>query len=468
MWIDEAALASMSNTEPMRGRPRLYSDPPIQALLGLKTVFRLPLCALQGFAQSLRDLAFATLPVRNYTKDGADGDVFGELLDQIPTNDRLDTVDGDGAYDPKPCHAAIAAHGATPSISPRDGAVHRKAAVPDAARRNEAVDTIARLRRRQWKKGCGYHRRSLAENAMYRFKTLTGSCLWARRIDSQATKVAIRVGVLNRMTKLSSHARSPSASPEIMDEGSISSLSRICATTPPAIAYLDEVPQPFDHGEHVIAASPNFRLVAIFAALNLIDHTIAARALIGEVAGCSDQGRIHDRVAIELEAAGQRNTTDLSEELLAQRVVPEQTPEFEQRRRFGHCLAAQVDPREAAHACAVVQRPVASEVSQVEPVLDEVSPQHALQPVWWAAVAAFRIVHLDLRAKRCSRHSLVLVRYVEKLVVPRTLVLRLEALASIGHHRQRLLLHRRFPFSKHVHRSITAGPRRWWTRSALP
>lgn len=42
----------------------------------------------------------------------------------------------------------------------------------------------------------------LAENAMYRFKTLAGPCLWARRIDSQAIEVAIRVGVLNRMTEL--------------------------------------------------------------------------------------------------------------------------------------------------------------------------------------------------------------------------------------------------------------------------
>lgn len=67
MWIDEAALSSMADAEPTRGRPRLYSDALIQALLGLKTVFRLPLRALQGFAQSLRDLAFATLPVPNYT-----------------------------------------------------------------------------------------------------------------------------------------------------------------------------------------------------------------------------------------------------------------------------------------------------------------------------------------------------------------------------------------------------------------
>jgi len=59
MWIDEAALGDIPEAEPRRGRPRLlYSDALIRALLGIKTVFRLPLRALQGFAQSLRELAF--------------------------------------------------------------------------------------------------------------------------------------------------------------------------------------------------------------------------------------------------------------------------------------------------------------------------------------------------------------------------------------------------------------------------
>ncbi|KAF1013079.1 MAG: hypothetical protein E5299_01010 [Burkholderia gladioli] len=31
---------------------------------------------------------------------------------------------------------------------------------------------------------------------MYRFKTLTGHCLWARHIAAQATEVAVRVGVI--------------------------------------------------------------------------------------------------------------------------------------------------------------------------------------------------------------------------------------------------------------------------------
>lgn len=53
-----------------------------------------------------------------------------------------------------------------------------------------------------WKKGYGYHRRSLAETLMYRLKVLTRRNLAARTIGAQATEVAVRVGVLNRMTSL--------------------------------------------------------------------------------------------------------------------------------------------------------------------------------------------------------------------------------------------------------------------------
>jgi len=40
----------------------------------------------------------------------------------IPADTQIDTVGGDGAYDSKPCHAAIAARGAQPSIPAREGA----------------------------------------------------------------------------------------------------------------------------------------------------------------------------------------------------------------------------------------------------------------------------------------------------------------------------------------------------------
>ncbi|KAF1016459.1 MAG: IS5 family transposase ISBam3 [Burkholderia gladioli] len=66
--IDEAVFARIPDAIPARSRPCLYGDTLIQALLGVKTVYRLTLRALQGFTQSLRDLeAFPSFPVPNYT-----------------------------------------------------------------------------------------------------------------------------------------------------------------------------------------------------------------------------------------------------------------------------------------------------------------------------------------------------------------------------------------------------------------
>ncbi|KAF1006395.1 MAG: hypothetical protein E5299_02154 [Burkholderia gladioli] len=67
IWIiDEAVLARIPDAISTRGRPCLYGDALIQALLGVRTVYRLALRALQGF-KSLRALAFQSLPVPNYT-----------------------------------------------------------------------------------------------------------------------------------------------------------------------------------------------------------------------------------------------------------------------------------------------------------------------------------------------------------------------------------------------------------------
>jgi len=63
MWIDESAFMSGSETRSVkRGRPQVYSDATIQAVLTLKHVYHLTLRAAQGFVQSLRELAFAYLP----------------------------------------------------------------------------------------------------------------------------------------------------------------------------------------------------------------------------------------------------------------------------------------------------------------------------------------------------------------------------------------------------------------------
>ncbi|KAF1010337.1 MAG: hypothetical protein E5299_01700 [Burkholderia gladioli] len=123
-------------------------------------------------------------------------DALAKFLDQILRAKKIDVISGDGAYDTKPwlC-GAIAARSTVPSISLREGAAHWPADTPGAAWRNGAVDAIARDGCREWKKDSGYHRRSLAENAMYRFKTLTGNRLWcvtSRRRGERGHQRAMR------------------------------------------------------------------------------------------------------------------------------------------------------------------------------------------------------------------------------------------------------------------------------------
>ena len=135
-------------------------------------------------------------------KDVMDASVLPELLAQIPQETTIDVVIGDGAYDTKAARAAIAGCGAMAAIPPVEGAVHWPASQAGAPERNEAIKHIARSGKQDWKDKSGYHRRSLVENLMYRFKTLTGDRLWARDVDVQDAEVAVRVGIINRMLVL--------------------------------------------------------------------------------------------------------------------------------------------------------------------------------------------------------------------------------------------------------------------------
>jgi hypothetical protein len=77
-------------------------------------------------------------------------------------------------------------------IPPRKGA-----AIRPPARRPDAPPT-----RGAWNAESGYHRRSLAETAMYRYKTLIGASLRARAFDRQLAEAAVAVRCINRFTAL--------------------------------------------------------------------------------------------------------------------------------------------------------------------------------------------------------------------------------------------------------------------------
>lgn len=130
------------------------------------------------------------------TVEWTDAEVFGGLIDQI--EGAIRQVDGDGAYDTRGVYQAGAARGAHVVVPPRDNAVPWE----DDHPRTRALVEIAERGLAEWKESSGYHRRSLAENAMYRLKQLFGGGLASRLFETQVVEVQARVAALNTMTYL--------------------------------------------------------------------------------------------------------------------------------------------------------------------------------------------------------------------------------------------------------------------------
>jgi hypothetical protein len=77
---------------------------------------------------------------------------FPCLLDQIPSDEMIASVSGDGAYDTKGCHEAIAQRCAQAIIPTRKNAKPWKDQRPGAKARNAILATTCRLGRKIWKK----------------------------------------------------------------------------------------------------------------------------------------------------------------------------------------------------------------------------------------------------------------------------------------------------------------------------
>jgi hypothetical protein len=126
------------------------------------------------------------------------------LEETLEQGQAISSVGGDGAYDKWQCYEAIEAVGAKPVIPPQKNAKikqhgNRKATpLP----RDEAIRSIRRHGRKKWKRTQGYHRRSLAETAIFRFKQIIGRGLRARRLAGQVTEARLGSKILNEMLAL--------------------------------------------------------------------------------------------------------------------------------------------------------------------------------------------------------------------------------------------------------------------------
>ena len=119
-----------------------------------------------------------------------------DLLAQIREDEQISHVGGDGAYDTRKRHAAIAARGAHAVIVVRCNGRPWKEDGRGAAARNETLRAIKRLGCTIWKKWSGYHRRSLVETKMHCIKLL-GQRVMARTFDRQITELYARAAILN-------------------------------------------------------------------------------------------------------------------------------------------------------------------------------------------------------------------------------------------------------------------------------
>lgn len=127
-----------------------------------------------------------------------------ELLDQIEGQ----VVSGmaDGAYDAGSAYEAAKNKGdgrrVRVLIPPIQGAQPSSSRSPGQSERNRNIRSVRKLGRREWCASSGYSRRSLAENAVFRYKAILGQAMRSRSLGGQRVEVNLACKILNTMTSL--------------------------------------------------------------------------------------------------------------------------------------------------------------------------------------------------------------------------------------------------------------------------
>ena len=123
------------------------------------------------------------------------------LLDQVEAE--IDEVYLDGAYDAQTCYDGLLERDIYPIIPPPKNAVSWYWEEPgdaDNYPRNQFIERIDEVGRAEWKKEVGYHRRSLSETAMFRYKIIFGSQHYFRSLETQTQENKMKIKTLNQMT----------------------------------------------------------------------------------------------------------------------------------------------------------------------------------------------------------------------------------------------------------------------------
>ncbi|MBU7581983.1 MAG: IS5 family transposase [Nostoc sp. TH1S01] len=135
------------------------------------------------------------------TNDMADCEVLPDKGEQI--EQPIEQVSGDGGYDTKGCYDTISQRGAKAIIPPRSNAkMQQPHSHSQPHPRDENLQRVNQVGRKQWKQESGYHRRSLSETAIFRLKIIFGGKLRRRFFDNQAVELFLQCAALNRMIQL--------------------------------------------------------------------------------------------------------------------------------------------------------------------------------------------------------------------------------------------------------------------------
>lgn len=132
----------------------------------------------------------------------SDGDMVKPLLAGIVYP--VSKLSGDGAYDQVKVYDELAVRHIQPLIPPRSNAViwTDETGQELVHARNESLNQIDVQGVAEWKRQSGYHRRSKAETAMFRWKAIFGDRLSSRVLSKQQQEAQIKASCLNRFTKL--------------------------------------------------------------------------------------------------------------------------------------------------------------------------------------------------------------------------------------------------------------------------
>lgn len=136
------------------------------------------------------------------TGNGIDDAQAGiKIIEESKDIVQLKSTAADGAYDKKKFRGCLPKD-VIQLIPPQHNAVVSRKKVPELAQRDEAVKRIEQVGREEWKKEKGYHIRSKSEVNMFRYKTIFGGRMHARKTPYENAEIKIKCKILNQFVEL--------------------------------------------------------------------------------------------------------------------------------------------------------------------------------------------------------------------------------------------------------------------------